>query len=376
MDIPADHKPPRLRFIDMARSVAILLMLEGHFVDECLMISARDLDHPAYAIWTAIRRFTAPMFLTVTGLIFTYLLLRQDEQPWHRNMRVRKGSRRVLELFFWGFVVQTYAFHILECIACGLAAILVVYAVHKLLRIVPAWICFLTSALVLFSLTPVTREWPLGITWIEQGWWQVISPVLGREHPTVLFPTVPFVGFTLMGAAIGCLVRDHRHLIHEWWFPGLFAFVGAALHFGTSPLLAAIDIAAPAGLSLGSTDWIYERMGMVLMAISLLMFIDYRYGHRIPQDHLFLKVGQNTLVIYILHMVVLYGSIISWMPFPTLALNDLLHHRLGPWQAAVGATLFLAFFVILVRYLEPIRAQLSRLMLGIKRALGGASQQS
>ena len=45
MTTPTDTKPRRLRFIDMARSVAILLMLEGHFVDDSLEVGERPVDY-------------------------------------------------------------------------------------------------------------------------------------------------------------------------------------------------------------------------------------------------------------------------------------------------------------------------------------------
>ena len=54
-------------------------------------------------------------------------------------------------------------------------------------------------------------------------------------------------------------------------------------------------------------------------------------------------------MIYVLHMFLLYGSITA------IGLNQYFHHRLNPWQAALGAALFVAFFVVLVHYLERIQ---------------------
>jgi uncharacterized membrane protein len=96
-------KKVRLKFIDLARSIAILLMLEGHFVDLTLDNSFRDLSYPAYATWLYIRGFTAPMFLTVTGIVFVYLMLVNRDQPFFGNDRVKKGFKRVVELIFWGY---------------------------------------------------------------------------------------------------------------------------------------------------------------------------------------------------------------------------------------------------------------------------------
>ena len=121
----------RLMFIDLARSVAILLMLEGHFVDDSLMEIYRDLDNPVYATWLFIRGFTAPVFLTVTGIVFVYLLLNSRAESFRSNIRIRKGYKRVVELIFWGFVLQYYAFHVLQCIGVGIFVILGLYGLYK-----------------------------------------------------------------------------------------------------------------------------------------------------------------------------------------------------------------------------------------------------
>ena len=72
-------KRPRIYFIDIARSFAILLMLEGHFIDLTLGEQFRSPDphfvNPdflVYDIWHIIRGYTSPMFLTMTGMIFVY----------------------------------------------------------------------------------------------------------------------------------------------------------------------------------------------------------------------------------------------------------------------------------------------------------------
>ena len=352
MTTPTDTKPRRLRFIDMARSVAILLMLEGHFVDDSLVNSARDPDHPVYATWSAIRLYTAPMFLTVTGLIFAYLLMRQDESVdgWYENPRLHKGIGRVAELFIWGYVVQSYAFHILECIACGIAAILLLYALSKCVKAIPLPVWLVTAALAIFVFTPNIRELPLRMSSVEQFWWWVNVPLYGTPKPVILFPVFPFVGFTLFGGAIGCIAYRQRHLMHTWWLPCLFALGGALLYFGAGPFFSLYSQLTDNWNHLASTASIYRKLGMVSMALSVLMFIDYHSGHRIRQDSLFLKIGQNTLVIYVLHMFVLYGSITA------IGLNDWFHKSLSPWQAAIGAALFVGFFVVLVHYLERIQA--------------------
>jgi surface polysaccharide O-acyltransferase-like enzyme len=72
-DTVTPHKP-RLKFIDMARSLAILLMLEGHFTGAALGEEFRSDEFILYSIWHNIHGLTSPLFFTVTGVIFVYLL--------------------------------------------------------------------------------------------------------------------------------------------------------------------------------------------------------------------------------------------------------------------------------------------------------------
>ena len=144
----------RLKFIDMARSIAILLMLEGHFIDSSLIMEARDPNSIVFSTWLFIRSFTAAIFLTVTGLIFVYLLIKKREESWFSNIRIRKGFKRVVELFFWGYLVQWYAFHVLECIGVGILSILLIYGVYKLVKVIPLWIYFLCAGIGIFALYP------------------------------------------------------------------------------------------------------------------------------------------------------------------------------------------------------------------------------
>ena len=60
----------RLYFIDIIRAFAILMMLQGHFIDTLLSVNYRDLNTVPYAVWSYFRGITAPTFFTISGLIF------------------------------------------------------------------------------------------------------------------------------------------------------------------------------------------------------------------------------------------------------------------------------------------------------------------
>ena len=87
----------RLYFIDIIRAFAILMMLQGHFINTLLADSYKDINAIPYAVWSYFRGITAPTFFTISGLIFTYLLLRAKEKGEDKQ-RMRKGIIRGLFL--------------------------------------------------------------------------------------------------------------------------------------------------------------------------------------------------------------------------------------------------------------------------------------
>tara|TARA_R110002072_G_scaffold20688_4_gene74856 strand:+ start:9202 stop:10338 length:1137 start_codon:yes stop_codon:yes gene_type:complete len=365
LQIPVGKKKVRLKFIDMARSVAILLMLEGHFVDDSLSLEFRDPNNPIYATWYFIRAFTAPIFLSVTGIIFTYLLLKTKQQPYFKSLRVKKGFKRVLELFFWGYLVQSTGFHVLECIAVGIFSILTCYGLFKLIRFIPLWIFFFVSSIATFSFYLYLGELPEGAPW-PAGFPHFIQNAFHGTIQHAIFPIIPFMGYTLFGAMIGTIIYNYEKDVKKWGFLLSFMLFGVLLFFFTQQILWGIDGAIhyfhpDFGYPYTNLVWVYERLGFVVMELSLLMLIDKLWGEKIIEGNLFLRIGQNTLTIYVLHMIVLYGSISG------LGLNKHFRKALGPWEVAIGASLFILLFVILIIYLERIKKALSFVLLPIKK---------
>lgn len=344
----------RLKFIDMARSIAILLMLEGHFVDETLVDSVRSLDNTGYYAWQFMRHYTAPIFLTVTGIVFVYLLLKKNDAGYFSHSRVRKGAKRVLELIFWGFVVQYNAFHVLECIAIGILVILLIYGLYKLIRFVPLWLYFFLAGATIFWLFPTVSKFTYGMTFVESTWYSGIEALHPRDPLVVMFPIVPFVGFTMFGAMIGSLIHDLKKYIRTFYFPLIFFLVGIVFFFASAEVLGTLDttlesIFKGTDFTFAGSSRLYTKLGMVLILLSILITIDNIWGDKIKVNSLFLKIGQNTLTIYVVHMLLLY-----WLVH-ALGFQEDIRHNLTPWVAGIGAALFIVLFVFMIKYLEEIR---------------------
>ncbi|MFT6995655.1 MAG: peptidoglycan/LPS O-acetylase OafA/YrhL, partial [Maribacter sp.] len=102
-------KNTRLYFVDAIRAWAILMMLQGHFIDGLLDNAFRDDSNILFTIWKYFRGITAPVFFTVSGFIFTYLLIKAPEKGWD-NPRVKKGIRRGFELLIIGYLLRLNLF--------------------------------------------------------------------------------------------------------------------------------------------------------------------------------------------------------------------------------------------------------------------------
>jgi len=442
----------RLKFIDMARSIAILLMLEGHFIG--CTLDNQELYHntqnTAFTIWNFVRGFTAPMFFTVTGVVFVYLLSMGKDAGYFQNKRVKTGFKRSLELIFWGYMLQVnlkhigsyftgnisswvVAFHVLQCIGLGIALLLIIYGIYKFINKGSLATYYFIAGTIIFSFYPFFRHredigvliekvaafekkdsdalsrteyddikyllYQLSQDELETFQLQGVKtffyksrlanldqisnlhalnkkllkvnveaetangthyPVKAPEFiqnlfqgPYSVFPIIPWVAFTLYGGMVGSLLNKYQQHIKKTWFPLTFIGLGLALNLFGWTMFSAIDSLAKHlqfhdNLDFVNNAWLYGRIGQVLIVLGVLMFIE-KYFH--IKESLFLKVGQNTLSIYILHVMVLYGGLIGF------GLKDLFAAKLNPLQAITGAILFITTFVIYIKYIEIVEGK-------------------
>ncbi|MES2982074.1 MAG: heparan-alpha-glucosaminide N-acetyltransferase domain-containing protein [Verrucomicrobiota bacterium] len=137
-------KPARILFIDMMRFIALVMMLQGHTVFQVLERDIRDGDSMGISIWLYLRGYTAPVFMTVSGMVFTYLLVLAVTSSGNLALRLRNGLRRVVTLLVWGYALRMpfelllgrvpqlkldvgLAVDVLHLIAFGLLGIIVVF---------------------------------------------------------------------------------------------------------------------------------------------------------------------------------------------------------------------------------------------------------
>lgn len=346
----------RLYFIDIARSIAILFMLEGHFIDDTLMTICRDTNNIYYSTWLYLRGFTSPTFLTITGVVFTYLLLTNKEESFTKNIRVKKGFKRGLELIFWGYLLEYYSFHVLQCIGFGILTILVMFGLYKLIKIIPLWIYYFIAGVLIFSSYAffanrqgTNHYWPENMPRFIQNMF------FGKFS---VFPILPKMGYTMFGAMFGVLLHTFQKSVKTWPFILLTFLVGFFLYAYIKDSLVALDnYFKTSNYHFYSFDWLYQFLGFVFMFLATLITIE-KYITIKPS--LFLKIGQNTLTIYILHSIILYGTLIGF------GIHTFLDRKINAFYIIPSTILFLLSFVILVKYIDFLKFKLRFILVPIK----------
>jgi uncharacterized membrane protein len=300
----------RLRTLDTARGFAVVLMVLVHTLHSWLSPEARQ----GY-VWNVVRTvggYPGTGFLFVSGL-----LLALSAEGRHRAGRepatIRTDAlRRGAEVFVYALLFRLWMFasgrfldpeslarvDVLNCIglslmACGLAVALP----GRALRMAACAGLFLAFAL----LAPVTwgAAWP---AWIPEP---LLAYVNGRL-PQSFFPLLPWAAFTAAGAFAGLVLagplagRDDRHVMLAVAPLGLLV-MGLAELAGRIPLTYGHQDywkTSPA-----FTLW---KLGAVFATFGILSVWD-----RLPGPSALRLLGRHSLLVYWVHIEVVYGSLLA-----------------------------------------------------------------
>lgn len=329
----------RLYFIDAMRAWAILMMLQGHFIDGMLDPVFRDPENPVFTTWRYFRGITAPVFFTVSGFIFTFLLVRAPRQG-QVNPRVKKGLRRGLQLIGIGYLLRAnflgllqgaiypsfYLVDVLHCIGMALLLIVGVYLLAERLGKQAFAPLLLATGLILFLFEPVYKAWDYSALP------QMVANYFTRANGSV-FTVVPWVGYAAIGGFLAMAfyrAREARHLYLK--SIALTLLAGIFLLWQSSPFFSWLGHQTGIGLfhDIVSNNYLFIRLGDVMLVFSVFIIL-----RSLMNQPVFLRIGQNTLSIYVIHFIILYGS------FTGLGLYRFFNHTLSPSVAIPGALLFM-----------------------------------
>tara|TARA_R110000868_G_scaffold215785_3_gene465908 strand:- start:3233 stop:4339 length:1107 start_codon:yes stop_codon:yes gene_type:complete len=336
-----------LYFIDAVRAFAILMMLQGHFIDTLLKPIYKDTAYAAFNLWSYFRGITAPTFFTISGLVFLYLLFKAKAKG-NDKKRIRKGLTRGLMLIGIGYLLRLnltdwlggyfnpyiLVVDVLQSIGLSLIILVGLYILVKknssvlaILLFIIGFICFLSEPLY----RTITLE---------------NVPVFFANYMTKnngsVFNILPWFGYMAYGGFMAMIFfkYSHKQNFRKLLLSG-FIVLGVFLIYLSSHALHRLYYLTDFELFERSADYnyLFTRLGNVL-----LLFAFFYTFERYLKQSIITKIGEKTLSIYVVHFIIIYGS------FTGLGLKRFFDKSLDPWQAIIGAIIFMITVCLIVFY--------------------------
>jgi uncharacterized membrane protein len=339
----------RVIFIDLGRALAVTFMLYGH--------TASALLAPEYqagrwfSIWQFQRGLTSSLFLLLGGFAFSIATTRHWASHVHFSAAVVKRIRR-----FGLFVLLGYALHLPASTLAQLPGVpedrwrtfiavdvlqligITLILVQLLVMVVRTRQAFMIASLGLAAGTIFATPYIWAVDWtaiLPPFVASYLSPATGS-----LFPLFPWVAFVLLGVGFG-------QLYARWGAAHLPTFAQAAL-LAPGVIMVIIAIALrgqPALFGAGPGGAVpaevLTRVGACLIILAAIAYLSRRIT-RLP--HVFGAVAQESLLIYFVHLCIVYGSV--W----NRGLTQIYGPTLTPLQTLVAVIAVIASMVALAWY--------------------------
>lgn len=342
----------RRAYVDWARGIAVLLMIEAHTSDAWTRLSPAVRRTIAFRDATVLGGFAAPLFLWLAGLAAVLAATRAAERTGSRRAAVDAICRRGLEIFILGFLFRVQGFiitpgshpvtlfrvDILNIMGPAIAIAGIVWGLAR--RPTARVLCYACIAAAFAMATPIVRAsptidaWPLWLQWYMRPFGEF-----------TIFTLFPWAGFVFAGGAVGALIAEARQPGAERRLQAVLGVVGAALVVLGFYAAGRPSIYAASSFWTSSPTWFAIRLGILMIALSAIYGCEAaivavkrraapgllgapKRAEREGGDPL-AKMGRSSLFIYWIHVELVYGYA-SW----------LWRHRLPLWGTAIAYTLF------------------------------------
>ncbi|MBK7868169.1 MAG: DUF1624 domain-containing protein [Ignavibacteriales bacterium] len=311
----------RVIFLDLLRSIALLLMVLSVTMNHTLSDEYRAVGKYWTNIWYYLDSMIAPLFLLTSGAVFLYLFKTQNK-PFAENERVKKGLKRALFLILLGYLIQVpdyriftggvvytdyqwqqlWDVNILQVIGASvIMTIGLLYTAEKTkLR---NYIVFGVGAVLLITIS-VLMQYSNVSAMLPDAINAYFTTDGGSKYP--LFP---FGFYFLAGSCIGCFMSTYPEAFIDLKGSSLIMLIGVGLI-----LLSFIGQWAfyLLGLNEQITNQVvvsvFRSAGLIILALISIVYVSIILP-QIPK--IFLLIGRNTLLVFVVHTVIIERTFLS-----------------------------------------------------------------
>lgn len=358
-------RPGRWLALDLFRFCAVCLMVQGHVFNTLLdQATRRQGWYPHHSF---VHGYTAPMFLFGAGLAFGYTTFR----GWSEHTRGGAAAIKRFKRYAWLLVIG-YGLHLPTLSLSRLLSLDDPATLARMLQVdvlqhigVSLALCQLLVLVVKQQRAFVAIVGTLAALVIFAAPWIWNVDLSGGVVPTWLagyvnastgsiFPLVPWAGFTYLGIVVAYAVGLN----------GGVESVSARVRWPFAAL-AAVFLIAPVLLDrFGLWPWpahnfwktnplfFFWRLGNILAVLAILCFVERALekrgalaakGHFVDRALSWVKlIGAESLIIYVVHLVVLHGSVLG------RGLKHTAMFRQGSLDLARASMVALALFLAMV----------------------------
>ena len=334
----------RILSIDLMRAFAVFMMIQGHTTHSLLNISSIDINSNFYQLWLFFRAFTAPLFIFSAGFVFSYLLF-QKEFDLKKNNRIYKGIYRGISLIIIGYLLRLptiklfniaysnysqwltfFTVDALHLIGVGLLLIIFFSYLSVKIKINPLF-TFSILTIIVFFVSP----------FFYQLEWNKSENIFIASYFTTkfgsIFPLFPYLQFAFFGAIWGIIISQNKDFITKKLNLFLILIVGSVVFYSSN-----------------FVNYLYYdsvlRVGVLLILLSIFGFIGAKIKS-VPK--VFASFSKNSLWIYIIHLIILYGSPTS------IGLSKIIGNTLSAQSTIIAVVLMLILMLIISLGIDKFR---------------------
>lgn len=337
----------RYTFIDLLRGWAIILMIEPHVFNTFLLPELKLTGW--FGVVTFINGLIAPAFLFVSGFVFEISSGNKLDDMRKFKFPFWKKLWRIISIILIGYALHLpykslsniinkstpeqlqsfFAVDVLQCIGVGL---LVLFALRLIIR---------SDKIYYYSLIVLT----IVVTAVSPFFWKTeftnyLHPVFANYFNRLngsLFPVFPWLNFILVGAIFSKYFLNFASKGKEIKFIKGVTLVGTIMLLSGHLFYSGLF---PGSLTsiLPNPVFFVERLGYVLVFASLCWY--YNNWRNVNKSFV-IDASRESLLIYWLHLVVIYSAIWGRKSFASL---------IGPSLNVVeciAATLLLMILMVL-----------------------------
>jgi uncharacterized membrane protein len=367
----------RYQFLDVYRGVVVLLMIQGHVVRELLGPSLQNTA--SFRIHELFHGITGPGFLFGAGITFGISAQTRWDEYLGFSPALRKRLKKIILLLGIAYVLHLpflslsktltttaeegwrafWSFDVLQCIGFGLLVLqLAIFIIRK-----ERWFAITLTAVMIAVIYLAPLIWQEG-----KNLPAFLEYALTGTSGSV-YPLIPNVAFLFAGALVSYEFLRFVRTGREAQFIRRLLVVAIALHAaGLIMDLLPVRMYDPYDYWSASPNFFLIKLGGICLVICGAWYLSQ--SKVIQRRPLYLRwliiVGVESLFVYVIHLVVLYGSVLN----PDFSVSRLLYQSQG-WGVSTGiAILFTAVMLLLAWWWNFLKESHSILARGLNWWMG------